>query len=447
MHKSLIAIILCSLVVTNVAAQPATPATFNVSLHADGIVASGEAMAADAWGNVFILNRPAGGPPIISDSITRVSANGNVAAAYATGLGVGSQIAFNPVDGKCYVAVHSPFLTVVLSTVYRLDNAGPVQVGTTPLIAAGFTIDDDGRWIFGTQTAVGNPGIYRHDSLGGTPTYLGPGFGDNATLQSVAASQDILIAYGAQVRRWSPATVGTLSYWSTLITPNSIVRVTSLARSYYDQLGRGALIGVNAFTTLCSCGVGSAFPGSPTSGSNAPFATESYGLPRSGLRTITTSIRGAMYWLTDAPTVSTTPGKALYIVEEDHGPGLPASLQVNVAATTTGSLVDIHVWGAPGSPLLLGAFPAPTVTPWLEVYTPYGWILNVFHPTYIPVVDGPGVFGPPNPLGVIPSNGHWQLSISLPPLGIQLVSEALIENSDAPNGWFNISNRQLVNLP
>jgi hypothetical protein len=65
----------------------------------------------------------------------------------------------------------------------------------------------------------------------------------------------------------------------------------------------------------------------------------------------------------------------------------------------------------------------------------------------IPVVDGAGVFGPPDPFGIIPSNGHWHLSLSLPPLGLQLSTQVLIENSDAPNGWFNISNRLLVNLP
>ncbi|NRA94952.1 MAG: hypothetical protein HRU14_01955 [Planctomycetes bacterium] len=447
MRKSLMVIVLCPVLAMAVVAQPTAPANFNVGLHASGITASGETMAADAWGNVFILDHPTGGPFVGPDSITRVGVNGGVNAAYATGLGVASQVAFNPKDGKCYAAFHSPLLTIVMSTVYRFDNAGPVQVGTTPLIAAGFTIDDTGRWIFGTSTAVSGPGLYRHGFMSTPPTYLGSGFGSNAILQSVASSQDVLIAQGAEVRRWSPFLVGTLPYWSTLLIPNTIVRVTSLARSYYNQLGRGALIGVNSFTTLCSCGFGAAFPGSPTSGSNASFSTETFTFPRTGLRTVTTSIRGPMYWLTDAPPVSTGPGKTLFIVQEEHGPNIPSSLQVNVAASTTGSVVDIDVWGVPGAPLLLGVIPVPAITPWLEIYTSYGWISNIFDPTYIPVVDGAGVFGPPDPFGVIPSNGHWHLSLSLPPLGLQLSTQALIENSDAPNGWFNITNRLLVNLP
>lgn len=446
MRRSFCLLALWAALVVAAVGQPTVPANYTVSLHANGIAATGDSMAVDAWGNVFILDRPTGGPFVSPESITRVSPNGNIDPAYATGLGASSQIAFNPADGKCYAAFNSPILPVVLSTVYRLDASGPVQVGITPLIAAGFTIDDTGRWIFGTSTAVGGPGLYRQDSSTAMPIPLGPGFGNNAILQSIAFSQDVLIADGAEVRRWTPLVINPVPYWSTLVLPNTIVRVTSMGRSPFDQLGRGALIGVNDFTTLCFCGVGSAFPGSPTSGANAAFASEGYGPPDTGLRAIAASIRGSMYWLTDA-SAGPLAGKTLYRVDEDNGPGIPTSLQVGVTPVPSGSVVNIDVWAGAGSPLLLGAIPVPAVTPGVEVYTSFGWILDIFDPTYIPVVDGPGVFGPPDPFGVVPPGGHWQLMITLPPLGLQLVGQALTEDPTAPNGWFNISNLELVNLP
>lgn len=439
----------CLVLTVSVAAQPVMNApNYNVTQVTNGINASGDSMAVDARGYVYILDSQAGGPLASPDSITIVTPQGGMNQNFVNNLGTLSQIAFNPFDGFCYVAAHSPILPVVLSQVFRLEpQNGAVQVGATPLIADGFTIDDQGRWIFGTSTAVGGPGLYRHDSSSTSPTYLGPGFGTNSRLQSMAFSEDILIANAAEVRRWTPLSVGTAPYWSTAVTPNSITRVHSLARSYYDQIGKGALIGVTSFGTFCFCGTGAAFPGNATSGSNTALATESYTSPSTGLRAIATSIRGPMYWLTDTPSIATVPGKTLYRVREQDGPGIPGSLEVTAQAVPLGSVVNVDVWGPAGSPLLLGTLLAPPITPSVDIYTPFGYILNIFDPNYIPIVDGAGVFGPPNPLGVIPLSGHWQFAITLPPLGINVISQALVESPSAPNGWFFISNLVPTALP
>jgi len=432
---------------TYVAAQPVVSSPhYGVALHANGITASGDSMAVDARGYVYILNRQTGGPLPAPNSITIVTPGGVVDGSFVTNLGTCSQIAFNPLDGSCYVATHSPMLPVINSQIYRLDpQNGAIPSGSVQLLAGGFTFDDSGRRIFGTTTAVGGSGLYRQDT--GSLTFLGTGFGTNSVLQSIAFSNDILIAHGGAVRRWSPLAVSTLPYWSTSLVPNTSVRVHSLARSSYDQVGKGALIGVTNFNTLCLCGTGSVFPGSPTSGSNAALATEPFSSPSTGLRAIASSIRGASYWLTDTPSIGTTPGKTLYRIGEANGPGIPGSLDVQVQALPLGSVVNVDVWGPAGAPLLLGAMLTPVVTPSVEVYTPFGYILNIFAPNYIPVVDGAGVFGPPNPQGVIPSNGHWQFAITLPPLGITAISQALIEHPSAPNGWFYISNFEPAALP
>lgn len=431
---------------------------FDVSLQATGIQASGESMAVDWRDNVYILDIPNPSPFPPPHTITKVSRNGQVTPGHVSGLGVLSQIAYNPADGHCYVAAHSPLLPVVLSTVYRIEpGGGATQVGNVTLIAQGLTIDDRGRFIFGTQTAPQGAGLYRWRPGSFALTYLGPGFGQNRILQSLADSSDVLIGEGLEVRRWTPFTIVPVPYWSFPITPNALVRVTSLARSPMNQLGIGSLIGVHERFTLClQCGTGYAFPGDRTSGANAPFASENWNAPFRGLRTIASGIRQDLVWLTDGPSPAPSPGKLLWRVSQLPAPGSQGSLIAEVLPSpTTTRLLAFHVHGpaAGGDPFLLGTIPLgiapyPVSTNMMLFLPPAGWIMNIFHPAYIPLLDGVGVFGPPNPFAVIPPGGHFVTTISTPPLGgFAFMLQALILSDDAPNGLFFISNLDTLVVP
>ncbi|MAG55654.1 MAG: hypothetical protein CMJ83_05115 [Planctomycetes bacterium] len=435
------------------AAQPnVIPPNFSVSLQANGIAASGESMALDSRDNAYILDRT--NSPFSSDSITRVTPNGTVTPNHVTNVGLISQLAYNPADGFCYFAASSPVLPVIMSSVHRIEpNGGSTQIGNVPLIVRGLTITDDGRFVFGAQASVTGPGLFRWTPGTAAIVPLGPGFGQNAILQSLARTGDVLIADGFEVRRWTPLAIGPLPYWSPGgVIPNTIPRVNSLARSSANQNGVGALIGFNELTTLCICGTGFAFRGDLTQGSNAPFATENYSAPRTGLCSLATGIRQNMVWLTDVGiTTGGQPGKFLWRVDQDVAVNSQGSLIVDVLPNLPmGSNVVFNVYGpaAGGDPFVLGTIPQPTIG-FNEVFLPpFGWMMNIFHPAYVPLLDGVGLFGPANPFAVIPPGGAFQLSITVPPVGNLVFDlQALTLAGDAPNGYFFISNLTTVTLP
>src|SRR5690606_1621073 len=127
---------------------------------------------------------------------------GVVNLQHATGLGAVSQIAFNPVDGYCYVATSSPLLPVIMSQVQRVEPSGGTTALTfVPVIAQGFTIDDQGRWIFG-GAGVQAPGIHRYDPNAQSPTlvYLDPGLGMNRHLLALGTN-DVIVADQGTARR------------------------------------------------------------------------------------------------------------------------------------------------------------------------------------------------------------------------------------------------------
>ncbi len=73
---------------------------------------------------------------------------------------------------------------------------------------------------------------------------------------------------------------------------------------------------------------------------------------------------------------------------------------------------------------------------------PYGLLdLDILAPNYIALLDGIGVFGPPNPFAVFPPGGHYVLSLSVPPLPIPVSGTQFIAvNPNAPNGLAFVSN-------
>jgi hypothetical protein len=446
MRQTLTVLVLAAALLPCVPAQPTVPANFTVSIHAFGISASGESMGVDARGFTYILDRT---NLLGADSITLVRPDGTVVPNFISGIGAISQIAYNPTDGGCYAASYSPLLPVVNSMVSLLDpNTGAVQVGNVAAIVEGLTIDDTGRFYIGTNTGLSGPGLYS-GSPGGNLTYHGPGFGRNRILQSLARTGDVLIGDANEVRRWTPMALVPVAYWSRPVTTTS-APVNSIARSPFNQLGVGAIIGHNVSPTFFNTGVGSAFPGSLTSGANAPFATENYNAPLRGLQSIASGIDHDLYWLTDVG-ISPVVGKDLYRVTQDITP-TTGHLIVNVNPNPMGgSSVQFNVYGPTmgGDPFLLGTVVGPLPGPPPQIFVPpFGSILDIFHPAYVVLLDGVGVFLPPNPLAIIPPGGNFQLTLTAPPAGgLPFVLQALTLSGEAPNGYFYISNLESVVLP
>lgn len=444
LHLLLVGAVLASPVFGQLGPPPTIhPPNFTMSLQAVLLNASGASMAVDRFGNVFIVdqaNVTAG-----NGAITRVDASGAVTANWASGLGALSQLTYNPRDGYCWIASWSPLLPVVNSRLWRLDpTVGPQPAGSVPLIASGFTIDDGGRMYFGTQTAVPGAGLYRHDPNGpaGNLQFLGSGFAQNAILQSLP-SGDVLIGGGAAVRRWTPMAIAPMPYYThPSPLPNAANLVNSLARSPFNQLGEGGIIGLREFSTLCLCGQGLAYTADPVGQHAALFASESYSSPYLGLRCLASGLRQDLYWFTDQPGPGPLAGKILWRIQQVPAAGAQGSLLV----TTTPGTVSFHVYGpvAGGDPFLLGAASALLPVDLSLFAPPFGILeLSPFHPLFLPLLDGVGLFGVPNPLVRIPVGGHFQLSVTVPPQGIGLafrLQAFTVSPGVAPNGLFFISN-------
>jgi hypothetical protein len=447
---ALLAVLAASTVLAQIGYVPiVNPPNFSVSLHAAGLAASGASMASDRFGNVYIVDQPSA---FATGSVTKVDPAGAVTPQFVTNVGALSQIAYDPADGYCYIASWSPILPVVLSNIFRIDPVqGAVQTGFVSLIASGFTIDNNGLMYFGTQTAILGAGLYSHDPNGpsGNATFLSAGFAQNAVLQSLV-SGSVLIAGGNEVRRWSPAAFVPVPYYlHPAPLPNTVATVNSLARTPFNQIGAGALIGVRELGTLCLCGQGLTITAGLTGQSPQVFATEPYGTPFNGLRCIASGIFQDEWWYTEQPGPGPIAGKLLWRIRQVAAHSSQGSLITSVS----GSVVTVDLYGpaAGGDPFLFGGASALLPVSLAQFIPPFGVIdLSPLHPLYTPIIDGIGFFGPPNPVGVIPAGGHFQLSVLIPPgfTGISvLLQDLTLSPGVAPNGLFFISNVETLVLP
>jgi hypothetical protein len=425
------------------------PPNFSVSLHASILAASGESMAADRFGNVYIVDQ---GNVIGTGSVTKVQPDNTVVPQFVSNVGALSQVTYNPADGYCYIASWSPLLPVLISNVFRIDPVqGAVQVNFTSLIATGFSIDNAGLMYFGTQTGILGPGLYSHDPSGpgGNFTFLSPGFAQNAILQTLVTG-DVLIGGLNEVRRWTPSAIVPVPYYAHPVpSPNSVATVNSIARTPFNQIGAGALIGVREFGTLCFCGQGLTITAGLTGQSPQVFASEQYSSPFLGLRCIASGLFQDEWWYTEQPGPGPAAGKLLWRIRQTPAHSSQGSLLTSVA----GNLVTVDIYGPPagGDPFLLGGASAILPVSLAQFVPPFGIVdLYPFHPLYLPILDGIGVFGPPNPAAQIPAGGHFQLAVTIPPgfTGVALnLQELTLSPNVAPNGLFFISNVDLLVLP
>jgi hypothetical protein len=425
------------------------PPNFSVSLHASFLTASGESMAADRFGNVYIVDQ---GNVIGTGSVTKVQQDGTVVPQFVSNVGALSQVTYNPADGYCYIASWSPLLPVVLSNVFRIDPVqGAVQVSFVSLIASGYSIDNAGLMYFGTQTGLSGPGLYSHDpnGPGGNFTFLSTGFAQNAILQTLFTG-DVLIGGLNEVRRWVPSSVAPVPYYThPPPLPNAVATVNSIARTPFNQIGAGALIGVREFGTLCLCGQGLTITAGLTGLNPQTFASEQYGSPFLGLRCVASGLFQDEWWYTEQPGPGPIAGKLLWRIQQTPAHSSQGSLITSVAA----NVVTIDIYGPPtgGDPFLFGGASAILPVSLSQFVPPFGIVdLFPFHALYTPILDGLGLFGPPNPFAQIPAGGHFQVAVVIPPglTGIALnLQELTVSPGVAPNGLFFISNVELLVLP
>jgi len=424
-------------------AQPVvTPPNFDVQLLAGGIPMTFglSTMAVDRFGNVYVLDEPPQ-PMGIGPRVHRIRRNGVVDLDHAVFFGDTGQMAYHPLDGHVYVVETQPILPVINSTVHRIEpGGGATMVVNVPVVAEGFTIDNAGNMFFGGMGLQG-PGLYMLPAGSTSLVFVGPGFGGNEILQALV-SGDVLIADANEVRRWTPGALVPVPYWQgPPVFPNSIALVNSLARTPFNQIGSGAVIGHRTLDTFCLCGDGTAVTADLLGNNASVFATESYTLPDRGLAGVASGLRQDLYWA----TLVAAPGGGIaldvYRIRQVAAHGSHGSLLVDVG----GGVMTVHFYGDPagGDPLLVGVQLVPSPVPVGGIFIPpFGVLeLNPLSPSYFPLLDGIGVFGPPNPFAVIPGGGHFVFALSVPPLNLSFRAEGVIlDPQHAVNGSFTISN-------
>src|SRR4029078_5928525 len=133
-----------------------------------------------------------------------------------------------------------------------------------------------------------------------------------------------------------------------------------------------------------------------------------------GLRCIASGIFQDEWWYTDQPGPGPIAGKLLWRIRQVPAHCSQGRLIADVASTS----VALHIYGptAGGDPFLLGAASAISPVSLAQFAPPFGVIdLWPFHPLYAPILDGVGVFGPPNPFAQIPAGGHCLMVVTHAP--------------------------------
>ena len=428
-------------------AQP----NYDVSIVNGTIAATGESMASDRHGNVFVVDRPNAG----SHTVTRVGPGGNLTPGFLSGVGIIGQLTTNPVNGLVYVVERSPFILVILCNVWVLDPAnGPSLVASFDVNGDGFTIDNAGRYHFG-GIGINGQGVYSasppFNAFVNTTTFASPGTGTNSQLAALVndiSANDILIADGFQVTRLPFGSSTPLPYGSYPCFPNCFSQVVSITRMPFNELGAGAMIGVDQFDTFSISHQGRGIPGDLTSGSNAAFIQENFPPSLTNattrLKSLAFGYKQSLYWLSDQ-AVSPIGGPVRKLVRIRQ---LPApNVQGSLIASTPPGLVTLDLFGRPMSnaPFTLYGKVGPVLSTGGAFVSLVGCIpLSPFDPGIFPIVDGLGAYGPPSPIGVIPPSGHFSVSFAVPPIGpfnLQILTEALILDFDqCPNGLVFVSN-------
>lgn len=421
-------LVLCIASHANAQWVPAIPG-YTFSQLATGIPASGESMAADRFGNVWIVAAPPGVTP--NRSITQVLMDGTVIPNVIPTVFNASQLAYDPIDGLVNVATNlGP--SQPGCTVWRLLPGGTLQfrVAFPSIQPLGLTFDFSGRMMLGTSGDV-----WMHDPAGplGNLAQVATGFGANFLLAPMV-NGDIIAGGVLWTVRFTPGQAGYTQHWMASSGTNGN-KLVSLEPSPFNRVGPGVFVGARqpGYTSIFGSVVYTDLVAATVSG-----VTVSFG----GFRALARGHRRDMYWY-GINTTSIT--GSLWRVTEDPVVGGAGSL----FATPTGpgaGVLDVYGPATGGHAFTLWGRPAATVIP---LFLPGQLTLVEIDPLSSTIlVDGLGLFGPADPLGSTGAAGAWSLSVSGPSLtGTSFDLQFVMSAVEAPDQAFILSNVASVALP
>jgi hypothetical protein len=390
-------------------------------------------MAADADGRVYILDQASGGTPGLW-AVHKIEPDGSISQNHASGIGNAGQLAYRPDDGSVCMVHYPGILGAGSSDIISLDPAGGTTLLTViDIEATGFTIDDGARPWF-----LSGGGLYRMADLSSTsPTLMTPNaYGSNLL---ALGTTDILLQSGGNVFRWN-ATVGSGPplHWDTLNVNPSSMSGHGIARSPFNRFGIGAVFMRREGLSMCYICLALANYRNVLGGEATSIVIASYWGGGTSPPTYIGRIAGGqhrdLYWM-DGVLGGTL---SLERIVEEPQAGEPGSL---IVTSLLGQLA--FEWGGrAGAPINFGVMSDPLPASAMGLLLPIGGVVDLYplHPGYLPLADGAGAFGPPDPLAVLDPGGTAHYSFALPPIPVPLhfLAQHLTFTTRSPNGVLQI---------
>ncbi len=429
-------------------AQVIGSSTLDINASVVGVESLGKSMAADAYGNVFLVDVLATAGPLTTYRFSRIAFDNTVTVTFATLSGGGpiSRLCQNPQDGYVYFA-HNPAPSgTPATTIYRLNpDLGIVAYFSTDVDAVGLAIDNSGMYYLGGLSASVGQGIHRvptPSSVGGfhASTMISGGHGFNRLLLSMIDGT-LLAADGTLVWRINPAVGGAgLLYFAYSPAAGETATLHSMARSPLNEFGVGALLGVRS-----SLNNGYAFLGDETGATQTnPVLSESFNSVGAGPIALCTRMGDEVQWLTATPGVLGMV-RTLWRIRQLPDPTVPGSLS---SSSIPGSF-SVSLTGRPtATGIQVGISPGISFIP--HLYLPHGTMeLDLANLGVISLVNGLGIHGPADGSNIPPS-GTFTATFNLPPFlppGLPVTLQAVVCDVKAANGFYDKSNLVVTFLP
>lgn len=448
MRTMLFALLGCLVCFMPLSAQVTGSSTLDVSVGASGVESLGKSMAADAYGNVFLVDVLPTAGPLTTYRFTRIALDNTVNSLYATVTGGGpiSRLCQNPQDGYVYFAQDPSPSGTPFSTVYRLHpDQGIEAYFSTNVDAMGMAIDNHGMYYLGGISASSGQGVHKvatPPSVGGyyPATQVTSGHGSNTLLLSMVDGT-LLAADGTIVWRIDPDVGGAgLIYFGYTPLPAETVTLHSMARSPLNEFGIGALIGVTSST-----GMGYAFLGDATGATQAnPVLSESFPIPGDGLVGLSARMGDEVQWYSKLTGILGS-SHSLTRVNQLPSTIVPGSL---FTSSAPGSFTVSLAGRTSATGIQIGIAPGISFIP--KLYLPHGGLeLDLANLGVIALVNGLGLHGAPNGSN-IPANGLYTETFPLPsilPPNLQVTLQAVVCDLWAANGYYDKSNLVIATLP
>lgn len=429
-------------------AQVTGSSTLDINASVPGVSSLGKSMAADAYGNVFLVDVLATTGPLTTYRFTRIAIDNTVTATFATITGGGpvSRLCQNPQDGYVYFA-HNPMPTgTPATTIYRLNpDLGIVAYFSTDVDAIGLAINNSGVYYLGGMSATVGQGIHQvptPSSVGGfhASTMISGGHGTNSLLLSMVDGT-LLAANGTLVWRINPAVGGAgLLYFGYTPMAGEAAVLHSMARSSLNEFGIGALLGIRT-----SSNNGYAILGDANGAVQAnSVLSESFSAQGAGPIALSTRMGDEVQWLTASPSILGMT-RTLWRIRQLPHPLVPGSLSTS---TAPGSFT-VSLTGRPtATGIQIGIAPGISFIP--RLYLPHGGMeLDLANLGVLALVNGLGIHGPADGSNIPPS-GTFTSTFNLPvflPSNLPVTLQAVICDVHSANGFYDKSNLVVTFLP